>query len=308
MKFGIYRCPTCHSELNFDASALRCRRCDVAYPVSDGIADFAAGKYYDNFDQASALTLEHLRGLELENEGAISRIRSYYLRRLRPGSRVLDAGCGNAISVDLLRSEGHDAWGIDLSLLRRWQWRERTHRENLAVASVSRLPFVDAFFDFVISSGVIEHVGVEEEVTERYMVRPRPDRDAERRAVMGELLRVLAAGGTLYLDFPNGAFPIDFWHNKRAGQARFHSIREGFLPTFNEIKSLAIGIDPRLSVAAVSPNGRLAFRQAGRHWYGRMFGGPARLLFRAMDYFPILARSFLNPFLVIRIRKPVRGA
>jgi SAM-dependent methyltransferase len=135
-------------------------------------------------------------------------------------------------------------------------------------------------------------------------VTPLPDRDAQRGAFLAELLRVLAPGGILYLDAPNGAFPIDFWHNKKAGQARWHSTREGFLPTFGEVRSLLREIDPRISIQAVSPNGRLAFRQAGQHWYGRMLTPAMRLLFRMMDFVPILSRSLLNPFLVLRITKP----
>src|SRR5262249_54770545 len=138
-------------------------------------------------------------------------------------------------------------------------------------------------------------------VSERYSVRPLPDRDAERRAVIAELLRVLAPGGTLFLDFPNGAFPIDFWHNKTPGKARWHSPREGFLPTFGEIRSLT----PDMKIDPISPNGRLAFRQARQHWYGKLFSIPMRLFFAAMDLAPILSRSALNPFLVIRIQKPV---
>jgi SAM-dependent methyltransferase len=286
---------------------LRCSHCGATYPVENQIADFAGGVYYDNFAEASALSAEHLRGLELENAGATTRIAAYYLPLIasRPHGRVLDAGCGNGISVDLLQSAGYDAWGVDLSLLRRWQWRERTHRDHLAVASGMRLPFADGFFDWVLSSGVIEHVGVQEHVSDRYTVSVLPDRDAQRRAFLAELLRVVVPGGTLFIDAPNGAFPIDFWHNKTPGQPRLHATREGFLPTFAEVRSLSRELDPRISVQAVSPNGRLAFRQAGQHWYGRLLTPPMRFLFRMMDWFPVLSRSFVNPFLVVKITKPL---
>jgi SAM-dependent methyltransferase len=300
-----YRCPACHGRLDGNSESLRCTHCGAAYPIENQIADFAGGAYYDNFTDPSELAPEHVRGLELEIDGATTRIAAYYLPLIASSAhgRVLDAGCGNGISVDLLQSAGYEAWGVDLSLLRRWQWRERAHRDHLAVANGMKLPFADAFFQCVLSSGVIEHVGVEEHVSEKYTVTMLPDRDAQRRAFLAELLRVLAPGGTLYLDAPNGAFPIDFWHNRKAGQARVHSTREGFLPTFAEIRSLLREIDPRVSAEAVSPNGRLAFRQAGQHWYGRMLTPPMRLLFRMMDYVPVLSRSPLNPFLVVRVTK-----
>jgi SAM-dependent methyltransferase len=305
MIHAAYRCPACRADLDASSASLRCAHCGAVYPIENQIADFAGGAYYDNFTDPSKLAPEHVRGLELEIDGATTRIAAYYLPLIasRERGRVLDAGCGNGISVDLLQAAGYEAWGVDLSLLRRWQWRERTHRDHLAVANGMQLPFADGFFDFVLSSGVIEHVGVQEHVSDRYTVTALPDRDAQRRAFLAELLRVLVPGGTLYLDAPNGAFPIDFWHNRKAGQARLHSTREGFLPTFAEIRSLAVEIDPRIAVQAVSPNGRLAFRQAGQHWYGRMLTPLMRWLFRMMDFVPILSRSPLNPFLVVRITK-----
>lgn len=302
----VYRCPSCLGALTAGSNSLRCESENIEYPVVDQIADFMRGAYYDRFDENTILTAEHRQALERENDGAIARIKDFYLPRIGgSGLRILDAGCGNGISVDLLTSAGHDAYGIDSSALRRWQWRERVHRERLAVADGAKLPFADAYFHVLLCSGVLEHIGVEEIGGEEYRVKPLPDRDAARRRFLAGLLRVLAPGGTLYLDFPNGAFPIDFWHNTRGGSARFHSIREGFLPTFAEVVQLANDLDPRIAVTAISPNGRLRFRQVRQHWYGRAFALPMQLLFSTMDHAPAIARSAFNPFLVIRLRKPL---
>ena len=300
-----YRCPRCIAIIEVRDDDLWCARCGSAYPVRNAIADFSGGHYYDQFDEHTVLSAEHQRALEREIQGAVARIDDYYLphiQALGPGSlRILDAGCGNGVSVDLLRRAGHDAWGVDLSSLRRWQWNDRTNRDRLAVADGTRLPFADQFFDVVISSGVLEHIGVAELGGDRYQVTVLPNRNTARRAFLESLLRVLKPGGVLYLDFPNGAFPIDFWHNHRSGSARFHSPREGFLPTVREVAALARQIDPAIAVAAISPNRRLRFRQVRQHWYGRVFAAPMGLIFRAMDVFPFLARTPLNPFLVLRL-------
>jgi SAM-dependent methyltransferase len=265
-------CPDCRAPLWNDAGALLCDVCGTRYPVDDGIADFSKGQYYDHFTGPQSLGEEHRVGLAGEVEGSRWRIERFYAPRLEPGARVLDAGCGNGVSVDVLHELGFDAWGIDLSSLRKWQWRERVHRDRLAVASALRLPFPDRVFDAVLSSGVIEHIGVEELGGATYSVRPLPDRDASREAFVAELLRVLRPGGRLYIDCPNGAFPIDFWHGPVAGNARWHSPREGFLPTFAEIKRYARGA----RVRPLPARDRFAFRQVGRHWYGRLFRGPMR--------------------------------
>jgi SAM-dependent methyltransferase len=307
-----YVCPQCRSALWIEAEQLRCTACATAFPTKDGIADFAGGRYYDVFNENVALPEYHVQGLQLEEIGAISRISDFYLpklERLRSRSRrpltVLDAGCGNGVSVDELRTHGLAAWGIDLSALRRWQWGQRTHRACLAVADLASLPFQDGYFDAILCSGVIEHIGVVESRGSKYTVTIPPERDAAREAFLRELVRVLAPNGMLYIDCPNGSFPVDFWHGSAGGNLRFHSPREGFLPTFHEIEQLANRVDNSLVVTADSPLGRLRFRQVGRFWYGRVFSLPVQALFRLMStrVGRWLARSPLNPYLVVRLER-----
>jgi len=298
----MYRCPDCHESLDAASATLRCTRCASDFPVVEGVADFSRGAYYDAFDPAHPPSCEHLAGLDSEVEGTRRRIVDFYLPLIekRNAWSVLDCGCGNGLSVDLLNERGIDAWGIDLSALRKWQWRERERRDRLAVANGLSLPFPDAAFDAVISSGVIEHIGVEEHRDSRYHVRPLPSRDALRVAFLGELRRVTKPSGTIWLDFPNGAFPIDFWHGDRPGAARWHPPDEGFLPTFREVRRLA---GEGATLRALSPHRRLGFQQAGRHWYGKLFSAPMSGLLRAMTYkpFDLLAESSLNPFLVVEM-------
>ena len=255
----------------------------------DGIADFSGGRYYDNFKPGDPVP----PGLEPEIAGAETRAR-FYAPMMRGAKRVLDCGCGNGLTVEHLRDAGFDAWGTDVSAFRKWQWRERRDRDHLVVTDGEHLPFEEAYFDAVISSGVLEHVGVDELAIDGYRVTPRPSRDAERRAFVDELLRVLAPGGTLFLDFPNGAFPVDFWHG---GKPRRHP--RGFLPTMRELRALFAPLE----VEALSPYRRLEFRQ-----HGRVFAPLGRAFFFAMTLPGLrwLAASPLNPFLVVRVRRSAR--
>ena len=296
-----YVCPVCRGALLQSSATLRCTNCGVDYPVDLDIADFSGGSYYDSYAPGQELSDEHRRGLEAEVRGSRWRVERYYATKLRPGSRVLDCGCGNGVSVDALTELGFDARGIDLSSLRKWQWREREHRDRLAVASALRLPFPDAAFDAVISSGVIEHIGVAEEGGATYRVTPLPDRDEQRRAYVGELLRVTRPGGSVFIDCPNGGFPIDFWHGAVGGRARFHRRDEGFLPTIQDVKGYADGA----SLTAHSPHRRFAFRQVGRHWYGKLFAPLMAAAFALGGR--LFARTALNPYLVMEIKKPPEG-
>ena len=103
-------CARCRGALGERREELFCARCAVAFPTSGGIADFAEGRYYDDFPGPEVLSAENLRGLANESEGA--RIEDFYrplLERLaaergiaRPQLAVLDSGCGNGESVDVL--------------------------------------------------------------------------------------------------------------------------------------------------------------------------------------------------------------
>lgn len=285
--------------------------------MDDGIADFSDGRLYDRFEPGQPLPAEHRLALAQELEGAASRIRDFYLPRLDrlarslPGGpaavRILDCGCGNGLSVDLLTDSGYRAWGNDLSELRKWQWRERRNRNRLFVGDGSRLPFADGFFDVVISSGVLEHIGVRESADPEYRVEPLPSRDSARQAFLAELVRVLARSGRIWLDFPNGAFPIDFWHGTGKRGLRRHSRREGFLPTLAEVRRDLSRAQPPglLRLRALGPAGRLHFRRIRQHWYGRILHPPAALYLRAMSLpgMGFLAGSAANPYLVLEISR-----
>jgi SAM-dependent methyltransferase len=307
-------CPRCRGPLTpvDAASAFHCVTCDENYPVDNGIADFSGGKYYDQFHGPEDLDEVAKEGLDAECAGAVSRIADFYEPLLRRAGvlRVLDCGVGNGMSVDLLGDAGYDAWALDLSALRKWQWHQRKRRDRLVVADALRMPFADGSFDAVISSGVIEHIGVAEERNPGYAVRPLPERDTLRTAFLAELLRVCSPAGTIYIDCPNGSFPIDFWHGTSVGEARLHGWSEGFLPTLADVRRLARGVDPHLNVDPISPFRRLQFRQARTRRYRRLLVPVMDGIFRAMTLPPFrwLAATPLNPYLVVRLQREGRRA
>jgi hypothetical protein len=134
-------CPRCHGALVSHRHLLRCSNGHV-WPVDDGIADFAEGNYYDRFDPASDLRAGHAEGLELELEGTRRRIVDFYAPMIPPRSRVLDCGCGNGLSVDLLNDAGFDVGersvrAAEVAVARAAATRPARRRERV-VAAVSR--------------------------------------------------------------------------------------------------------------------------------------------------------------------------
>jgi SAM-dependent methyltransferase len=304
-------CPKCGAGLEpIENRAVTCS-CGEIYPrLSSGGLDFLQGAEFTDFD----LDEEDVRQraiLEQETEGVSARMEGFFLPLIRryalysrkslDGLTILDCGCGNGLSVDILREHGMNAWGIDAGRARHQQWHRRRARAQLISANALRIPFAAAAFDVVLSSGLVEHIGIhEEEETDGYHAHRLPECEQQRRQFVSELVRVLKNDGFILLDHPNGAFPADFWHGGEAGSIRWHRRHGDMLPRFAEIATFFRQADSALNLVSLSPSRRLSFNKVGVHWYGRIFAPVMKAWLQVMDIRPLsfLARSFLNPYLV----------
>lgn len=109
---------------------------------------------------------------------------------LRPGGRVLDAGCGTGRALPALREAVGPSGvvlGIDLTpaMLEAATQAGRDREGQVLLADVTRLPVRDASLDAVFGAGLISHL-------------PDPAQN------LRELRRVVRPGGTLALFHPIG--------------------------------------------------------------------------------------------------------
>ncbi len=243
--------------------------------------------------------LEHAEALE--KEAAAGRV-SYLKSSGVNGGFILDVGCGNGYAVMAWIQEGRRALGVDSSLYRFSRWiAEHPAPRPFVVASAVALPFRTGVFDDSVSSGLIEHIGVAE-APNPYRVSALPGKFEDRKRAVEELLRVTRPAGAVTLDFPNGWFPVDFWHGDRVGAFRLHPIPDALNPSLLELRSYA-----RKENVTVLPMGdRLRFQQVRTRWWGRLLAAPVAVLLRTLDSLPrSLAAplmAVLSPFLVVRIK------
>lgn len=98
-----------------------------------------------------------------------------YLDKLPPESRVLDAGCGEGVLVEEYANR-LAITGLDANY----------SSERVRQGSLTELPFPDGSFDRALCLDVLEHLSF-----------------TEQRLALGELFRVLRAGGELLVSVPN---------------------------------------------------------------------------------------------------------
>jgi len=235
----------------------------------------------------------------LEKDAARERVA--YLETVGIGGCVLDVGCGNGYSVAEWRRRGVAAIGVDSSPHRLARWIAEGSLGSLVLADATALPFRGGQFDSTYSSGLIEHVGVQEEGGESYRVTELADKHDQRRRAVAEMRRVTSSEGAVILDFPNGMFPIDFWHGTRLGSLRWHPLPDRLNPSVWEIAKYVP--DGRVTILPVK--NRLRFRQISHRWWGRALHRPVEAFLRALDGLPDAfrpLRGVLYPFLVVRIR------
>jgi SAM-dependent methyltransferase len=254
--------------------------------------DFLRGESFADFDFVPDDASQQ-RLLQAEADGVSWRTERFLNPLIRRYARiygktdsvlaVLDCGCGGGLSVEILRSYRIAAYGIDAGRARHAQWHARTCGRYLHSANALHLPFPTGSFDVVLSSGLIEHIGIQEEQHPRFSARRLPDCDAQRQEFINELVRVLKPDGFILLDHPNGGSPADFWHGGKPGSIRWHRLHEDMLPRFDEVAAYFAQADGGLALCSLSPSHRLSFRRIRSHWYGIAFTPLVKTFFRLIE-------------------------
>lgn len=119
------------------------------------------------------------------------------LTGLAAGARVADLGCGSGAFTELLRREGYQATGVDISPKLVALGKSKYPGLDLIEGDVEQLPFESGGFDGVLLSGLVHHF-------------PDP------RACAAETFRILKAGGRFMAFDPNRLNPFMYLYRDRS--------------------------------------------------------------------------------------------
>ncbi len=169
-------CPTCSNGLLLTVSALVCERCNLTYPIENGVPFFNSP---EDRTRWGSYTLDIFSQVTLCKE-ALPENDFYAVNYLNPQWRqVLDLGCGDGTHSAPLAKRGVQVWGVDPSPIALKRFQERGIEGLHCVGGMGeKLPFPDAYFDAAILVSVIEH-----------LENPSP--------TLSEVRRVLRPGGEL---------------------------------------------------------------------------------------------------------------
>jgi 2-polyprenyl-3-methyl-5-hydroxy-6-metoxy-1,4-benzoquinol methylase len=92
--------------------------------------------------------------------GQLPRFRwaSGQLRRLRPGARILDVGCGEGALLWTAQQLGLEPHGCDLAANAVLLARQLLGTEHIHATTIDQLPYPPAFFDCIAGLEVLEHL------------------------------------------------------------------------------------------------------------------------------------------------------
>lgn len=127
--------------------------------------------------------------LQKEFDNILSPIMTKLSRRLGPNLKTIDIGCGDGLNLEVLhkldRNNNYklELYGIDIDPV---ALKAVKPKAILKKTSCTKLPFPNDYFDFAISTHVIEHLNLKDIETS-----------------ISEMYRVLKPGGVLFCETPN---------------------------------------------------------------------------------------------------------
>jgi 2-polyprenyl-3-methyl-5-hydroxy-6-metoxy-1,4-benzoquinol methylase len=143
--------------------------------------------------------------------------------------RLLDLGCGDGVLIYMLIKSNPGAnikiYGVDLDPLAITAAKKKNPNVEFVVSSVYKTPFSDGYFDFIVSSDVIEHL--------QYPSK-----------MLLEIKRILTKAGQVNISTPIRLteFPNDKMHVKEFFPDEFKNLLKKYFKSISIIRTHSAGL------------------------------------------------------------------
>jgi SAM-dependent methyltransferase len=306
-----FTCPSCRETLSLAGRSALCNRCKRVFGVSEyGYWDLTSRLESGTLAELPPTPDDYVEDQHCNGERLFEGFLKPLIGAIQP-AEALDVGCGAGEMVRQFQKSGIRCYGIDLpSNAKHWAIAE-ADSSSFFGADARRLPFADNSFDFVMSLGVIEHIGT---VTGHCTLSKTYVEDRLRFAE--EIVRVTKPNGSIVIAAPNKLFPVDIQHgptdevsskaplrsliSRKTGLNVHKTWGDYHLPSYSEVRRLFLDHAGARSWEALPLKGYFGF---GR--FRRGFLRPFSLLAEAyVDHLPQpFLRTCLNPYVLVRITK-----
>jgi len=126
-------------------------------------------------DQLAAAKGHQIRAIQRRYTYILHSIKDYLKSHDGEPIRVLDAGCGDGVQLQLLTQIPEVVvWGADYNPLRARRARQNFPTVHIVCCDLLHLPFPPAFFDIILCSQVIEHIPQDDLLLERFANALKP--------------------------------------------------------------------------------------------------------------------------------------
>lgn len=224
-------CPSCRNSLKVQANDLQCESCDKVYHFREGIPVFTPKtEYWCNVDKEKMQAL--IDEAESTNDwvSAVDKLIPEYAPAVKPlyradaqflfrcnsNSRILDAGSMWGGLTIPIAQYCREIYAVDKTweTLRFLQTRAQQMQLNNVkpiVSGIHTLPFPDNYFDFIVVNGVLEWLGMSQDIIleEHWRGKRKDSKEYEssptamQLTALRELYRVLKPGGGIYIAIEN---------------------------------------------------------------------------------------------------------
>ena len=142
-------------------AVVRCTGCGLVFVSPRVAANHLAEVYGEGYWRSPAA--QHY-GYTDYRANAADWLRTYRRRvevlrgRLTPGARGLDVGCAAGYFCEVMRDEGFDVWGVEISAPIAEEARRRIGPQRIHLGTLEDVPHPEQSFDLIAFWDVVEHL------------------------------------------------------------------------------------------------------------------------------------------------------